>query len=337
MTTPAPDESPVAPLNEPSPLLRHLAGDLAPRIAGLWPDPHWDYLTAPAARRHLVCLAFAHDLEPPADLLTGRLREAAKAMLGRPPPGLGRALARIGEVAWTAEDYRTLLQVLDRPRAAKLLHHAERIDAVAVRRLDSLPARMGEAGLLVDKLNPDAVLVLREAFDALRHRVGAAAAEAATAEWAKARNLRDLFDKVRFDLLPEPAPPPHPGTARLRPLRTKAEIWEVAERFRNCLKTRARYAATGWSAYYEWEGPPGALVEISRDHVYGWFLDEARAAGNEAVPEAARGDIISELGLMGVHVGRSSRDLEELLTLRIGRGRAYWPAAQAVTTAFGAD
>ena len=43
----------------PSPLLTYLAGEFAPAIAALWPAPHAVFLTAPAERRHLVCLALA--------------------------------------------------------------------------------------------------------------------------------------------------------------------------------------------------------------------------------------------------------------------------------------
>ena len=86
----------------PTPLLQHLAGTFAPRIAGLWPDPHRPFVEAGAERRHLVCLALAHregQLDP------GRaeaarvwpLRRAVTALVPHAPEGLARALTRLGE------------------------------------------------------------------------------------------------------------------------------------------------------------------------------------------------------------------------------------------------
>ncbi|MEO8113492.1 MAG: hypothetical protein ABI655_03855, partial [Phenylobacterium sp.] len=92
---------------EPTSLLKLVTGGFAPQVAALWPEPHAAFLTAPVARRHLVCLALALGRAPAVvgDLLAGRLRRAIRAVLA-PPPGLERALGRLGEVAWSPEGYR---------------------------------------------------------------------------------------------------------------------------------------------------------------------------------------------------------------------------------------
>jgi hypothetical protein len=94
---------------EPTPLLTHLAGEFAPRIAALWPAPHAAFVTAAAERRHLVCLAlvFCVDdaLSSPDDLLNKGLTEAIRLVAPHAPAGLRRALGRLGEVAWSADDY----------------------------------------------------------------------------------------------------------------------------------------------------------------------------------------------------------------------------------------
>src|SRR5687767_3642830 len=113
--------APVPVRTEPTALLKLVAGDFAPAVAKVWPDPHSDYLTATAARRHLVCLAFAlgHEVGIVAGtVLGGRLREAIRAALGASPAGLERALGRLGETAWTAAAYRKLVELLADPRAA---------------------------------------------------------------------------------------------------------------------------------------------------------------------------------------------------------------------------
>src|SRR6476620_8680911 len=96
----------------PTPLLSHLAGEFAPVIAKLCPRPHEAFLTAPTARRHLLCLAVMLDKAEPilADhILFGTLRRAIREVIATPPPGLEGALGKLGEAAWPADDYRLLL------------------------------------------------------------------------------------------------------------------------------------------------------------------------------------------------------------------------------------
>lgn len=326
---------------EPTSLLMLVAGEFAPRVARRWPGAHAEFLTAPAARRHLVCvaLAFGRDLAALGEtLLRGRLRRAIPAAVGdAAPAGLGRALGRLGEVAWASDEYRMLLRLLAQPKPAKVLRHAASIEADVVRRLALLPPPMGEAAALALTLSGDDVAVLREAYDVLRFRVGESRAGAAAAGWAAAGSAKALFEAVRDDLYPEPEPPPHPGTARLRPLASKAALKAAARRYRNCLGDQLPYAASGWSAYYEWVVAPGAVVEVSRDAMFGWRLEQARLASNEPVPEAVREAIVSELALMGIHVGRSSWELERALAAAGGRAFPLRPVQDAVAEAFGGE
>jgi hypothetical protein len=309
-------------------------------VAAVWPAPHSGFLAASTARRHLVCLALAlgRRVGPLAErLLAARVRVAIRLVVPEPPVGLERLLARAGEVAWDAEAYRAAVRLLTRRAPAKVLRHAEAVDAALVHRLAGLPEPMVEAAPLAAGLSPEGVLMLREAHGAILLRDGLAVAEAAAGRWARAATPKALFEAVRDDLTPEPMAPPHPGTPRLRPLASKAAFRDAARRFRNCLTDRGADAATGWAAFYEWDGPPGAIVAISRDHVFGWRLDEARARGNAPVPEAVREAIVTELALMGVHVGRSGWAIDRLLREDVGRGYRYWPVADDVAEAFGAD
>lgn len=319
-------------------VLKLVAGDFAPRIAAVWPEPHTPFLAAPAVRRHLACLAIALGRDLPAlgeRLLANRLRDAVRLVLDDAPSGLERALARAGETAWDADAYRALVRLLNGGPPAKVLRHAPVIDVDLVRRLAGLPSPMAPAAAVAAGLAPEAVLVLREAYDALSLRDGPAAAETAAAGWARAPTAKAMFERVRDDLTPEPMAPPHPGTARLKPLTTKSAMKNAARRYRNCLDDRGSDAATGWAAFYEWAGPPGAVVSITRDHVFGWRMDEARTAHNASVPAEVREEILSDLALMGVHVGRSGWSLDRLLREDVGRGYRYWPVAEDVAEAFG--
>jgi len=322
---------------EPSSLLKLVAGEFALRAARLWPAPHTPFLTAPAARRHLVCLALALGREAAVGdgLLAGRLRGAIRAVADPAPAGLERALGRLGETAWTGAAYRKLLELLADRKAAKLLRHAEVIDADAVGRLAGLPAPMGRELHLSLVITDDGAAAVSEACGAIAFRCGPAAADAAAARWADAETEAALFDAVREDLYPEPPAPPHPGTARLKPLATKAELREAARRYGNCLAGRVNHAVSGFSAYYEWTEAPGAVVEVSRDAVFGWRLEEAKGPSNAVLAKDVREALTSELALMGVYVGRSGWQLERALSPDVGRGWRLPSVADDLADVFG--
>jgi len=305
----------------PSPLLTHLAGGFAPAIAALWPEPHAAFVMAPAARRHLLCMALAEaGPEPIAAraILERPLKHAVRAALRDPPLGLVRALGRLGEQAWTEADYAGLLRVLALRGSAKLLRHGEVIGRARVRALARLPDALldkGTALLLADETSAG---LLAEAFEALARRDGHAAAEAMAARWSQTPNLAALADAVRLDLEPEPPPPPFPGTEQLRPLADKAAILDAAARYRNCLEDQICWASNGDSAFYEWVGEPSVVLEICRDRLHGWRLDQARLADNKSVPPETRGPLVDALRGMGVHVGRSVWDLSRAVR-RLGQ------------------
>jgi hypothetical protein len=309
---------------EASPLLQHLAGEFAPRAAGLWRAPHAAFLTAPAERRHLVCLALALAGESalpcePNALLELPLGKAIEAGVPGAPDGLKRALGRLGELAWRAADYLRLLRVLGLGIEAKRVRHAAEVTPDQVRALAELPPPLLKAQVGGFGLSAAQARLLAEAHDVIRVNQGDPAAAEAVRRWAGARTAKDLFAAVQDDLSPEVAPAPFAGTARLRPLASKAAIREAAARFRNCLRSRIPYAVRGEAAYFEWTEPPGAVVEIWRDHVYGWRLDEARLARNASVPKPVQEAIVADLRGLGVHVGRTAWTLENAL------GRAHEP------------
>jgi hypothetical protein len=136
---------------EPSPLLTHIAGEFAPRIAGLWPAPHAVFVTADSARRHLLCLRLSHD--EPGDpgqvveaILHAPLKTAIAKAIARPPTGLKRALERMGVVAWPRGGYLGVLALLRHSQAAKVLHHAPELSFQQVNALIEIPRPMLDAG-----------------------------------------------------------------------------------------------------------------------------------------------------------------------------------------------
>lgn len=295
-----------------SPLLRLIAPAYAEVLAALWPAPHTAFVTAPAARRHLICLMLAAEPHggPPIDvvgLMDLSLRKAiAVALEDAAPAGLRRALEHLGEIAWSPEDYRGLMQLLADPAPAKTLRHAEAITPDLVRALAALPEALREAGGVALRVTPAQAALLAETHAVLARRLAPQVLAARVAAWGQAPTPKALFTLVVEDFRRELPPAPHPGTERLRPLETAAAIRDAARRYRNCLSDYLDSAVDQRAAIYEWRPAPGAVVELRPDTFFGWRLDQARLRNNQAVDEATREAIVAELRGMGVHVGRSA-------------------------------
>ncbi len=307
------------PVAEPSPLLVHLAGEFAPRVAALWRAPHAAFLTTGADRRHLVCLALARGGDQTLSssqansLLELSLAKAIALLSLEAPVGLKRALAHMGECAWIAADYRLLWRMLGQETLAKPLRHAKLVTPDLVRALATVPESLAKAGVGDFGLTGPQAQLLAETYRIIQQRQGPDAAKAAGQRWSTAGSAKRLFEMVNEDVLPEPPAPPFPGTPRLKPLRTKAAIRDAANRYGNCLRGLVSRAVSGDTAFYEWTGVPGAVVEIWCDPLFGWRLSEAKLARNNAVPAATRDAIIAELKTMGVHVGQSSWQVQNAL------------------------
>jgi hypothetical protein len=292
----------------PTPLLTHLAGEHATRIARLWAPPYLDFLAAPAERRQLLCLAVSLQavIITPAladQLLAWPLRRAVKAAVPQAPAGLARALTQLGEVAWPAEDYAGLLELLAEPKTARILRHASPISVDRVRALAGLSAPLRRAGLGGADLGGAQAQLLNEVYDALARRDGEAAADAAALRWAAGNSPADVFARARSSIRRAPGPDPLPPSPHLRYLGDLEAIAEVGGRYGNCLGS-LEYVGDRDFAIYEWLGEPGAVVELADDRLFGWRLREVKLANNEAVPTDQRAPFIEVLRALGVHVGR---------------------------------
>ena len=98
-------------------------------------------------RMHLIALALAH-LEAPSSLdmasllISGSPQQVLHCVLGRCPTGVKRALKHLPTEVLRQQSYRLLIELLDDPDAAKILHHADQIDDMAIRVLADLPQKL---------------------------------------------------------------------------------------------------------------------------------------------------------------------------------------------------
>jgi hypothetical protein len=95
-------------------------------------------------RMHLIALALAHlDRQVPSGigwlLARGPARQVLGRVLGACPAGIKRALDHLPGAVLQRQNYRRLLHLLADPGAAAVLHHADKIDDLAIEVLDDLP------------------------------------------------------------------------------------------------------------------------------------------------------------------------------------------------------
>lgn len=233
----------------------------------------------------------------------------------RPPPGLVKLLGRLGSAPLPASHYRSLVALLDEPRARKVLTHASSIGrrlldglahlppALRIPRLAHLAGRSNEckqidyALAVARRWRPD----LDDA--ALRTSLKAVREGDDINRW-----LEHILTRRPF------ATPPWNGDDQLHPIRDRRELWRVAQRFQNCLAECYLLDATlGRRFYYLWEGEEPCVVEIVPDGLIGWRVGEIEGVGNVAPKSETRSSILARLARNGIHdfgvVGRGFWDV----------------------------
>jgi hypothetical protein len=304
----------------PTPLLAHLAGHHAERIALVWPAPHGEFLALPAARRHLAALALMHmaaerHARLRALLTAAPLNEVIRFALVRPPRGLARALAHLGEPLAAPDLYRRLLDLLEEREAAAVLHHAAPIDANLLAKLEALPVALRKPRILALTADAHAARTLAEAFDlALRINPRRPERDLALA-WARAVDAPRLYRTAiealkahRFGAYP---PPP----AMKRPYRqvtALAALEREALRFRNCVASYVYDIGVDQMAVYVRDADPVAMIALKRD-LGGWRFAEALGPENAALAEPALRLVAADFAAAGVRLGQPMRAIEDRL------------------------
>jgi hypothetical protein len=271
-------------------------------------------------RMHLIALALTH-LEAPSSpeiaslLIRGSSPQVLQHVLGRCPTGAKRALKHLPTEVLRQQNYRLLIQLLDDPDSAKVLHHACKIDDRAIRVLADLPQKLRKplAFALADwprKLNglTDSLQFL------VSHGVGANVEEL-VAELAKVKAGPQLAATIAFWVsrlpLPEAMPPATVGNARR--LDEVGTVCSLAGRWRNCLASYSSGIDAGSCAVYLWEDAerPAACL-IARHGRLGWFLDEVKGPRNSEVGADQLEVIAAAFADVGVASTQIVRAIENL-------------------------
>lgn len=295
-------------------LLAFLAGDHAGAIARIWPSPHEDFLALPAPRRHAAAMLLARGDVPPSEVMALAMRarraEIAEAIFGgAAPAGLMRAVSRMGEVLWRAEDYARFLRLFAEEEACLIIRHTKVLDPAALAHLEALPPPLRQPAILRCLGADEAAVADLVAAWAMALRVrGEAAAPAIAQRFGRAASASALFEMARQEMQPPafcsecPAPDlPAPFEA----VRSLDELSSMAHEFRNCLLDFVADIASGRMAVHVWRGEGGPAAVALRRDPGGWRLAEARGVGNAELADLALMQITAAVIAAGVRTGES--------------------------------
>lgn len=303
-----------------TPLLSFLAGPHAEAIAAAWPAPHGAFLALPAARRHAAAILLARgerDLRDLVALVERRRDSQVAAQLVGPnaPGGLVKALARMGETLWRAEDYELFLKLFVGSSANRVLRHMERIEPGRLELINELPERLREAQLVGHVTSVQAARDIGLALRLIEAMNGEDQRRRVEQSLLKSKSADSLFQKAAAALRAErfvgPSPPPA-LPAHFKPVHTMVDLERVALEFRNCLRDFTNDIVNGRMAVFVWCGQPTGVLALRWDPA-GWRLGEAEAADNEELPEPALRGLVADLVAAGIRTGPSTWHLSNRL------------------------
>jgi hypothetical protein len=276
-------------------------------------------------RMHLIALALAHlDSAVPPDigplLLRGSVRQVLDRAVAQRPAGIKRVLSRLPVEVLRQEDYRLLVNLLADSDAAKVLHHAESVDSLALWVLDDLPGPLrkplaalpGWRCILQGFAAGLQFLVARGlSFDALVVQLASVTTFgqlAATVEaWVGALPLPETMPPARF--------------AKTERLDEIAKIRSLARDWQNCLADYRADIDAGTCAVYLWTDTEQPAACLTRRHGrLGWFLHEVKGPRNAAIEPGQREIIATAFASVGVPNPLAVRAIERIIEVAAENG-----------------
>jgi hypothetical protein len=289
-------------------------------VVSAYPSLLVDLFGVTRQRMHLIALALAH-VEPPSSLefasllIRGSTRAVLQAVLGRWPMGIKRALKHLPPQVLQRQNYHRLVDLLDDADSAKVLHHAAKIDDLALQVLAELPPSLRRLPLALSdwawKLNGFA-----DSLQFLGSRRAGVSFDDLVAELATVTARPQLTAMIRGWVqslpLPETIPPSSIGNARR--LDSSEELSSLARTWRNCLGSYASAIDAGHCAVYLWEDVTRPVACLTRRHGrFGWFLDEVKGPRNVEIEPDQLEVIAAAFAHVGVPRSRVVSAIENII------------------------
>jgi hypothetical protein len=198
--------------------------------------------------------------------------------------------------SFRADDWQALLAASGEPATRKALGHLSEISPVLVRQLSLIPTGLRLPNVLV-------VLNTLEVFEGHWRRLSQALADAppedVPALIAMAKKIQSFgaFWDFLFHVLERPwrpleLPQSFANSRTLQPLRTRSEFASEGLFMQNCLASEFDEVLNRRRAYFRWQGPPRASVQIIRSPA-GWRLGDILGQNNRRLTAEERAPILT--------------------------------------------
>jgi hypothetical protein len=239
-------------------------------------------------RMHLIALALAHmeglgSLEAASLLIRDSTRAVLQRVLRRCPIGIKRVLKHLPPQVLRQQNYIALVDLLDNPESARVLHHATSIDDLVIQVLAELPPSLRRPLSSAVPDWPRTLVGLSQSLQFLVCRGSNGSFDDLVGSLATVTTRPQLTALVREWIgslpLPETMPPRSIGNAQR--LDSGKELCSLAKTWHNCLDSYIYSMDAGHCAVYLWEDAdnPAACLVRRRDRL-GWFLDEVKGPNN---------------------------------------------------------
>ena len=184
------------------------------------------------------------------------------------------------------QNYWLLIQLLDDPASASVLHHASKIDDLAIQVLSELPQSLRRALPLALPDWPRKLNGFAQSLQFLVSRRADPSFDDLVAQLATVTAWPRLTAMIEFwiEKLPLPETIPPARIANARRLDNGGEVCSLARTWRNCLASYASAIDAGHCAVYLWQDAARPAACLTRRHGrLGWFLDEVKGPRNSEV------------------------------------------------------
>lgn len=266
-----------------------VAGELAPLFAQLDSFPHTKILEKPRTHFHLlaIVLSTGGSLEKAKSAFQCRkFRDACTAVFGFPVVGLEGVLKKAPPTLFGIKDYTRLSQLILDGGALKVLRHSSVITNNLIETLFELPCELRTAGVVKNLRHPAEAQIVK-----LACRTSAKDAELRLRLANRLSNIRvaeNFWGVVCTELVrqmgPVPAPPKidHPN---FFPVTELAEVLQLADKFRNCLRRYVGDVRAGSLSLYQFiRGNQIAVIGISPRFGRSGCIKEIKGPENERLP-----------------------------------------------------
>ena len=270
-------------------------------------------------RMHLIVLALdvTEGLpQAPARLLfRGSTKEVIDAIATPRPTGLKRAIRQLPKQVLAPTRYRQLLELLQTPQTAKLLHHSNNIDGELISLLADTPKALRPVVFFMQQ----SLYEMQSFTEGLRWLVRQGVASTLDDLVSRLANAREPDQMIRMvatiiEGLPVPDGLPPRYVGQLRRLDTPTIVRRLAKQWKNCLVDYVSDIEDARVAVYLWDGLGLQAACLVRRHGrFGWFLDEIKGPDNCEIAPSHLPAIHKDFESAGVLRASAIAALEQIL------------------------